>query len=304
MGKRSPLALRQALALGLLHGPSELLPISSSAHTALVPWLLGWRYGELHPSTRKSFEVALHAGTAVGLLAHAPWRGGGRGHRAEGSHARARGGGCAKARSSTPGVGAPGVGARFAPLVCAALPPALVGYALGEHIEERLGTPVTIAGGLLAGAMAMTAAELGAGGARADATATASDGLALGAAQALALMPGLSRSGISFATARARGFARADADRLSWKVGLPVIAGAALLEGTRLARGGIPAELRPPFAVGGASALLSTHLSVRLLTPERRSRLLPAAIAYRVALAALVIRRVRNNTGAMPRKSK
>ncbi|MGA7703869.1 MAG: undecaprenyl-diphosphate phosphatase, partial [Solirubrobacteraceae bacterium] len=66
------LTVSQAFGLGLLHGPSELLPISSSAHTALVPWLAHWRYGELDPNLRKSFEVALHAGTAVALLTRPP----------------------------------------------------------------------------------------------------------------------------------------------------------------------------------------------------------------------------------------
>ena len=73
MGKRRVLTLRHAMALGLLHGPTELLPISSSAHTSLVPWLAGWPYGTLDPELRKSFEVALHAGTAAALLARPPW---------------------------------------------------------------------------------------------------------------------------------------------------------------------------------------------------------------------------------------
>src|SRR5665213_1817974 len=68
MGSRDRLSLRHALALGLAHGPSELLPISSSAHTILIPLLAGWPYGELDPELRKSFEVALHAGTAAALL--------------------------------------------------------------------------------------------------------------------------------------------------------------------------------------------------------------------------------------------
>src|ERR1039458_10724395 len=63
------LSLRHSLALGLVHGPTELLPIPSSAHTILIPWLAGWPYAELDPELRKSFEVALHAGTAVALLA-------------------------------------------------------------------------------------------------------------------------------------------------------------------------------------------------------------------------------------------
>src|ERR1039458_9414491 len=58
----------QALALGALHGPAELLPISSSGHVALLPWLLGWDYDRLDSELRKSFEVALHAGTAAALL--------------------------------------------------------------------------------------------------------------------------------------------------------------------------------------------------------------------------------------------
>src|SRR5436305_15256252 len=63
-----PLSRAQAVALGALHGPTELLPISSSAHLALIPWLLGWDYGELDPELRKAFEVVLHAGTAAAPL--------------------------------------------------------------------------------------------------------------------------------------------------------------------------------------------------------------------------------------------
>src|SRR5437763_11101343 len=68
MSLRTSPRLAQALALGLLQGPTELLPISSSAHVALIPWLLGWDYGELDPELRKAFEVAMHAGTAAALL--------------------------------------------------------------------------------------------------------------------------------------------------------------------------------------------------------------------------------------------
>src|SRR5436190_16327226 len=68
MSRRRTPRVRHALALALLHGPAELLPISSSGHVALVPWLAGWRYAELDGELRKSFEVALHAGTAAALL--------------------------------------------------------------------------------------------------------------------------------------------------------------------------------------------------------------------------------------------
>jgi undecaprenyl-diphosphatase len=292
------LPLRHAVALGLLHGPTELLPISSSGHTTLVPWLAGWPYTELDPELRKSFEVALHAGTAVALLLRPPW----------------------KTRASRPWRGGERgattrFGAKLGFLTPALIPPALTGYALGGQIERRLSTPATIAAGLLAGSTAMIAAELfsrersvdsrsgvtpamdaGGGKSRAGADAGPLDGLALGLAQALALMPGVSRSGATLAAARARGFSRRDSDRLSWTVGLPVIAGAALLKGTRLAREGTPHGLRLPLAAGAASAFLSTLASTRVLGAERRSRLVPACAAYRAALALLVIRRMRDNT--------
>lgn len=248
----------QATALGLLHGPSELLPVSSSAHTTLVPWLLGWRYGELAPRTRKAFEVGLHVGTAAALLTRHPWSG------------------------RRP---------RLRTLACAIAPPALTGYLLGERIERRLGTPPTIAAGLLAGAAFSAVAERGAIERGAD-SADARDGVALGAAQALALVPGLSRSGMTTAAARRRGFAHVDADRLSWQVGLPVIGGAALLQGARLARSGIPAPERRSLAAGAGAAFCSTHLSARLITPDRRVRLRFITVLYRIALAATVLARM------------
>ncbi|HEU0250890.1 MAG TPA: undecaprenyl-diphosphate phosphatase [Solirubrobacteraceae bacterium] len=268
----SALSLRQAVALGLMHGPTELLPISSSAHTTLAPWLLGWRYDELDPAVRKSFEVALHAGTALGLLTRPPYT----------------------VDSPSPSL---------TTLICAIGPPAAAGFVLGKTIERRLGTPRTIAAGLLAGSLAMSAAELH-GGSRRSHEARPADGLALGLAQALALMPGLSRSGATTAAARLRGFAALDADRLSWQVGLPVIAGAALLQGARQARTGIVADQRCALAAGSAAALLSTHLSVRLLTPGRRLGLLPATVGYRMAIASLVTRTMRARAAGTPGKSK
>ena len=59
--------LRHAVALGLLHGPTELLPVSSSGHTTLIPWLAGWSYAELDGERRKAFELALHAGAGLAL---------------------------------------------------------------------------------------------------------------------------------------------------------------------------------------------------------------------------------------------
>jgi undecaprenyl-diphosphatase len=257
------LPLRHALALGLLQGPTELLPVSSSAHTALLPWFAGWSYNELDPRLRKSFEVALHAGAAAALLVRPP-----------------------DVR----------FGQQASFLIPALIPPALAGYALGPQIERRFGTPATIAAGLLAGSVAIGAGELHAGDARSVESADARDGLALGLAQALALIPGVSRSGTTLAAARARGFSRLHADQLSWRAGLPVIAGAAALKGLQLAREGAPSELGLALAAGAAGAFASTLAATSVLNPRRRAALLPACAVYRAVLALCVVRRMRDNT--------
>jgi undecaprenyl-diphosphatase len=266
------LPLRHALALGILHGPAELLPISSSAHTELVPWLLGWPYVELDPELRKAFEVALHAGTAAALLV---------GLRDE------------------VGAAVRGFDRRRVMLVAGSfLPPAIVGYGLERPIEERLGTPPTIAVGLLVGSIAMAAADALAPKRRGRDEAGPLDALALGLAQACALMPGASRNGMTLAAARALGFDREDANALSRHVALPIIVGATLLKGARLARRDLPREIRAAFAGGIAAAFISTLASVRIIRAVERDRSLAPYAAYRVVLAAAVLRRAWQNRRA------
>jgi undecaprenyl-diphosphatase len=261
------LPLRHAVALGLLHGPAELLPVSSSAHTTLVPWLLGWPYPSLDPELRKAFEVALHAGTAAALLI---------GLRDEVAAA------------------ARGFDRRRATLVIGSfVPPAIAGLTLERPIERRLGTPPTIAAGLLAGAAAMALADLRGPRRRSRDEATAADALALGLAQACALMPGVSRNGATLTAARVQGFRRADANALSRHVALPIILGATVLKGVRLARRGLPSGVAAAFAGGVGAAAASTLLSVRLIRAVERDRSLLPYAAYRAALAVAVLRRVR-----------
>ncbi|HSZ13049.1 MAG TPA: undecaprenyl-diphosphate phosphatase [Solirubrobacteraceae bacterium] len=285
------LPLRHAIALGLLQGPAELLPISSSAHTTLVPWLAGWPYARLAGEQRKSFEVALHAGAGAALAIHM---------RGQLLRDAAR------------------VDPRRAGVIAAALaPPALAGYALGPAIERRLGGPRSIAAGLAAGAVAMAVADrrvartndsataddngaCSAGGpsGRAQEDATARDGLALGLAQTAALIPGVSRNGATLSAARARGFARADSQALSWHAGLPIILGASMLQGARMRRRGVPREQRAALAVGGICAFASTLAGARLLTrPLHEGGPLWPYSLYRCALAAIVVRRHRRERG-------
>lgn len=256
------LPLPQAFALGLLHGPAELLPISSSGHTTLVPWLLGWPYGELDAEYRKAFEVALHAGTAAGLLL---------------------------ALRREVGDAARGFDRRRAVLLAGSFaPPALAGSTLERPIERRTGTPATIAVGLLVGSAAMALVDR-APQRRSRDDAGALDALALGLAQACALVPGVSRNGATLVAARACRFHRADANALSRHVALPIIVGATALKGSRLARRGLPAPLRAAFAVGTIASFASTLASTALIRQVERDRSLLPYAAYRAALAAVVL---------------
>ena len=260
------LTLAQALTLGAMHGPAELLPISSSGHVSLVPWLLGWDYDSLDSELRKAFEVALHAGTAAALLITL------RGEVDEAVR---------------------GMDARIATLVALSfVPPAIVGYALERPIERHLGTPPTIAIGLICGSLVMAWADRWPQTRRSQ-EAGAADALWLGIAQACALIPGVSRNGATLAAARLRRFTREDANRLSRHVALPVIAGATLLKGTRLAARGLPPEARLPFAVGAAASFGSTLGSTWLIHQVERDRSLLPYAAYRIGLATLVLTRLR-----------
>src|ERR1700737_3473033 len=159
------LSVPQAVALRLLHGPAELLPISSSGHVALVPWLLGWQYVELDDELRKSFEVALHAGTAAALMITLR----------------------AEVLDAVNDLGA----RRLALIALSFAPPAVVGYTLERQIERRLGTPATTAAGLVLGSVAMAVADR-APQLRSHEDAGPLDALWLGVAQACALVPGVS----------------------------------------------------------------------------------------------------------------
>jgi len=258
-------ALREALALGALHGPAELLPISSSGHITLVPWLLDWRYGELEPELRKSFEIALHAGTAAALLITL------RGEVGEAMH----------------GLN----GRRLALIALSFAPPAVVGFTLERPIERRLGTPGTVAMGLLAGSAVMAWADRSPQTRRHE-DAGARDALYLGLAQACALVPGVSRNGATLAAARLRGFTREDANRLSRHVALPVIAGATLLKGIRLRKTGLPRAARGAFAAVAAASFASTLGSTWLIRQVERDRSLLPYAAYRAALATTVLVRL------------
>src|SRR4051812_19778229 len=235
----------EALALGVLQGATELLPVSSSGHATLVPWLLGRPRTTLSPASAKALDVALHAGSAPVMLR----------------------------RPATP------------PVVLAAslAPAAVTGLAFEARIERTCGTPAGIAAGLAAGGVAMLWADVR-GGARPLPSVTVGDGLALGIGQAAALVPGVSRSGATLAAARARGFSRPAAWTLSRDAAMPVIAGAAVLKGLRAIREAPPAAPTLAGALGAyASARVAAHVvpPAPALWPFALYRLALAAVTAR-----------------------
>ncbi|MGH2966856.1 MAG: undecaprenyl-diphosphate phosphatase [Solirubrobacterales bacterium] len=258
----------RAAMLGLVQGPAELLPVSSSAHLSLLPWLAGWRWSDLDAESRKSFEVALHAGAAAALLI---------GQRLviadELRQFDAR---------------------RAAVVALSFVPPALVGYRFERQIEGHLGGPRATAFGLIAGALAMTVADRRPQR-RGRGEATPIDGLALGLGQAAALAPGVSRNGATLAAARWRGFDREHANLLSRTVALPVIVGATLLKGIRLRRRGVEPGLGGAMATGVAASFVSTLASQKLITLVERDRALWPYAAYRVGLAVAVLGKLRRD---------
>jgi len=262
------LPARRAIALGLVQGPAELLPVSSSAHIVLVPWLLGWDWDSIDPEVRKSFEVALHTGAAAALLIGQ--------RRLIADELRS-------------------FDLRRALLLALSFAPAAaVGYGFERQIEERLGGPRATAYGLLVGAALMLIADRREQ-LRGQGEATPADGLVLGVAQAAALAPGISRNGITLAAARRLRFTRQQANLLSRTIALPIIVGATGLKGVRLAKRGTTPELRRTLALGIGASFASTLASQRLIGLVERDRALWPYSAYRAALAGVVLCKLRRS---------
>ena len=259
-GERLPLP--HAIALGTVQGPAELLPVSSSGHLVLLPAMLHWPYRQLDPEIRKSFEVALHAGGAAALLI---------GLRKEVAE---------YLRSFSLH--------NLASLTLSFAPAALIALRFERPIEQRLSEPYPVAIALIAGSAAMAIAD-GRPEQRTRNDARLADAIVIGFAQAFALAPGVSRNGATLTAARWRRFRRADANVISRQIALPVIVGASVLKGIRLATRERPPEVGAGMAAGAVAAFSSTLVSMRLISMLERSRSLWPYVAYRTALGAAAL---------------
>jgi undecaprenyl-diphosphatase len=222
----------------------------------LLPELLGWSYADLDPEMRKSFEVALHAGTAAALAPEV-----------------------AEVLSELDGLRLLRHGLSF-------LPAGLAALAFERPIERRLGSARGVAAAQVGGGLALGASDLRAA-VRGHDDATNLDYLVVGVGQAAALVPGVSRNGATLTAARLRRFRRGAANRLSRHAALPIIVGAACLKGARLARRGLPRELAEAFAAGAAASFVSTLASRRLVTRMDAARSYAPFAVYRAALGAV-----------------
>ena len=265
----------QAFTLGVVQGATELLPISSSGHLILVPWIGNWHYLETHEDFNKTFDVALHLGTLAAVVVYfwadvvrytKAWL------RSVGS------------RSIS------GPDQRIAWYLFAATIPAALAGALGEDfIEGKLGQPWQIAIFLAVfGILLWLADQLPERISIPDLR--FGPAFAVGVSQILALMPGVSRSGITITTGRAVGLNRDAAARFAFLLLIPIVFGAVVYKGVKhVLLESLPPGSTGPFIVGTLAAAGVGLVAIDLLLGYVRRHGYTVFVIYRLILAAIII---------------
>lgn len=266
-----------AIVLGIVQGLSEFLPISSSGHLALVPWLFGWDDFEGNDSLAKAFDVALHIGTLAGAVAY---------FRADLGRYLREG-----LRLLVPANrGTATTDGRIAwLLVVSAVPAAITGAALDSTIEELDDVYGLIGVMLIVGGVLLLVADR-LGGMRSGDEFRLRDALLMGLGQAAALQPGVSRSGVTITVARALKFDRVAAARLSFLMSLPIIAGAGVYKLVDvMGEGGVPSDFVAAFAVGMATAAITGYAAVWGTIRYVQTRTFTPFVLYRFVVGLAVI---------------
>ena len=265
----------QALALGATQGFSELLPISSSGHLILVPWLANWTYLEHHESFNKTFDVSLHLGTLVAVVAYF-WNDVVRYVAAFVVVVRNR---VIRTDDERLSVG----------IAIATIPAAIVG-ALGESkIDEKLGQPWQIAIFLAVFGVLLWYAD------RAPEDVQISDlglwrSVLIGVSQILALMPGVSRSGITITTGRFSRLTRDAAARFSFLLLIPIVLGAVLYKGLKhVVLNPLPAGSTGPFIVGTVASAAVGLIAIDVLLGYIRRHNYSPFVMYRLAVTVFIV---------------
>jgi undecaprenyl-diphosphatase len=265
----------QALALGVVQGATELLPISSSGHLILLPWMANWTYLEQHAAFNKTFDVALHLGTLIAVVAYFWWD--------IGRYIAAWVASIRKRAVET-------ADERIAWAVAAATIPAALAGALGEEfIEKKLGQPWQIAITLSVFGVLLWLMD------KRPQTRTldhisVKTGFFIGLAQVLALIPGVSRSGITITAGRGYELDRDAAARMSFLLLVPVVLGAVIYKGTKhVILNPLPAGSAGPFLVGTLAALAVGLAAIQVLLDYVRRHNYTIFAVYRVSLAVIIV---------------
>ena len=264
----------EALLLGIVQGLTEFLPISSSGHLILVPWLQDYTFLEDNEAFNKTFDVALHAGTLIAAISY---------FRREVVTFTVAFLQATRRRAIET------VDERIAMAIAVGTIPAVLVGGLGAgFIEDHLGEPWMIGIQLI-----VFGAILGWADRRPQARGfdriTITDGLYVGLAQVLALAPGTSRSGITITAARYLGFDRDSAARISFLLLIPAVAGATVFSAYKAIHEGLPNDVAGPIIVGTASAAISGYIAIAWLLRLVRTHSYRPFVLYRYFAGAFVL---------------
>jgi undecaprenyl-diphosphatase len=259
-----------AAVLGALQGFAEVLPISSSAHLILVPWLLKW------PESGLTFDVALHLGTFLAMVLYF------RQDILEMVFSTVDA--VANRSLNTP--------ARRLPflIVAATVPAAVIGKLFEDPIEALFrSNPLLIASVLIVFGIILGIADIAGRKRLALNEIKPASALTIGLFQCLALIPGVSRSGITITAGLMLGFTRESAARFSFLLSLPIVAGAALLKSIHLIKHGIPAGEGLPMLIGIVVSAITGYISVAFLLKFVQKRSISPFVWYRVMAGGVII---------------
>ena len=265
----------QALVLGVVQGATELLPISSSGHLILVPWLADWTYLKRNDEFNQTFDVALHLGTLIAVVGYF-WRDLGRYLAAFWRSLRRRGVATGDERL-----------AWF--FLVATIPAALIGAVGEDFIANHLGEPWQIAILLASFGVILWIADRRPTRKEMESL-TLRHAVLIGTAQAAALAPGVSRSGVTISAGRFLGLDRDAAARVSFLLLVPITLGAIVLKGTQdMLLGDLPAGWQGPFVVGVIAAAASGLVAIEFLLGFVRRHTYAPFVVYRLLAAAVVL---------------
>jgi undecaprenyl-diphosphatase len=260
----------QAIVLGAIQGVTEFLPISSAAHLILVPWFLGW------PDQGLTFDVILHAGTLMAILSFfwKDWLA---------MLAGLAAGNPLKGESSQPNAWL------LFLLICGTIPAGLAGYLAEHEVETKLRNPLVLSFSLIGVALLLWMAERVSRKERELREISLADALTVGTAQALALIPGTSRSGITITAGLFRGMTREAAARFSFLLSAPITAGAVLKKLLELRHTGVAETERLPLFLGFLASAAVGYLTIKYFLRFLQHNTLYLFIGYRMILGVIIL---------------